>query len=92
MAKTRSFGGVSESIWECVKSTSEQEHGTKYEPPKADQGTSTTSTLVGEIVLGFNFDPAKATVTYTIQKKPFLVSDSQVWNGIHETIEHCGGA
>jgi len=89
MAKTRSFGGVTESIWECVKSTSEQEHGTKYEPPGQNQGTSTTPTVVGEVVLSFNFDESVKTVTYTIQKKPFIVSDNQIWDGILETIEHC---
>lgn len=91
MSKTRSFGGVTETIWQCVKSTSEKEHGTKYEPPDADQGTATTNTPVGQVVTGFDFVAAKDTVTYTIQKKPFLVSDDQIWNGIQETIDHCSG-
>ncbi len=89
MAKTKSFGGVTENIWNCVKAASEKEHGTKYEPTNGIQGTSTTSTLIGDVVLSFNFDQAKETVNYTIKKKPLIVSDGQIWNGIDETIEHC---
>jgi hypothetical protein len=89
MAKTRSFGGVTESVWACVKSTSEKAHGTKYDPPNANRGTATTSTIVGDVVLGFDFDPAKETITYTIKQKPFLASDDQIWNGIQETIDEC---
>lgn len=92
MAKTRSFGGVTDSIWECVKSTSERENGTVYAPPGQNQGTSTTETVVGEVILGFNFDESLKTVTYTIQKKPFIVSDDQIWNGIQETIDHCSSS
>jgi hypothetical protein len=91
MAKTRSFGGVTQAIWECVKTTSYQQHGTKYVPPDGNQGTATTSTLIGDVVLNFDYDPTKDTVTYTIVKKPFLVSEHQIWNGIQETIDGCPG-
>ena len=91
MAKTRSFGGVTQAIWECVKTTSYQQHGTKYVPPDGNQGTATTSTPIGDVALTFDYDPTKETITYTIVKKPFLVSDDQIWNGIQETIDGCQG-
>jgi hypothetical protein len=89
MAKTRSFGSVTAAVWSCVKSTSLSEHGTVYAPEGSNVGTATTSTVVGQVVLGFNYDPVKDTVTYTIQQKPFIVSDDQIWNGIQDTIDHC---
>ena len=77
MAKTRSFGGRNESTWECIKSTSQSQHGTSYEPAGATEGKSVTSTAIGAVVLSFNFDQAKETVTYTIQEKPSVGSG---WN------------
>jgi hypothetical protein len=91
MAKTRSFAGVTQAVWECVKTTSYQQHATKYVPPDGNQGTATTSTIVGDVVLNFDYDPTKDTVTYTIVKKPFLVTDDKIWNGIQETIDGCQG-
>ncbi len=89
MAKSKSFAGVTAAVWNCVKSTSFSEHGTVYNPADGSPGTATTSTIVGQVVLGFNYDAVKDTVTYNIQQKPFLVSDDQIWTGIQETIDHC---
>jgi hypothetical protein len=89
MAKTRAFGGITESIWQCVKSTSEREHGTKYDPADGNQGTSTTDTFVGKVILSYDFEPSKETITYVINQKPFIVTDDQIWNGLQETIDHC---
>lgn len=91
MAKTRSFGGVTQAVWECVKTTSYQQHGTNYVPPDGNQGAATTNTPIGDVVLNFDYAPTKDTITYTIVKKPFLVSDDQIWNGIQETIDGCQG-
>ncbi|MGB8509529.1 MAG: hypothetical protein WCD76_14175 [Pyrinomonadaceae bacterium] len=91
MAKTRSFGGITQAVWECVKTTSYNQHGTNYAPPDANQGTATTSTPIGDVVLTFDYDPTKETVTYTIVKKPFLVSDNQIWSGIQDTADGCQG-
>lgn len=89
MAKSRTFGGVNTAVWQCLKSTSEKEHGTIYAPAGADQGTATTDTVVGTVELSYNYNAQKDSVSYSIVKKPFIVSDSQIWNGIQETIDHC---
>jgi hypothetical protein len=91
MGASKTFNNVGQGIWNCVKTTSNKEHGTDYEPPDANQGTATTNTPVGAIVLGFNFDPSRQTVAYTIQKKPFVVSTDQIWNGIQGSINSCSG-
>jgi hypothetical protein len=89
MSSSKTWYGVTPEIFTCVKTTSEHDHGTKYDPPDADQGTATTSIpAIGEIVLGFNRDSSGA-LTYTIQKKPFIVSESQIWNGINDSINGC---
>ena len=89
MAKQRVFGGVTESVWTCLKTSSEKEHGTIYAPPGANQGTSTTKTVVGTVVLGFDFMPEKESIRYTIKQKPLLVPTGQIWSGIQEAIDDC---
>jgi hypothetical protein len=89
MSSSKAWNGVTESIFDCVKATSAKDHGTRYDPPSADRGTASTDTPVGAVVLGFNL--SNGTLTYTIQKKPFLVSDSQIWDGIDHTINACRG-
>jgi hypothetical protein len=83
------FHGVTSAIFACVKTKSREEHGTTYDPPDADSGTATTSTLLGIVVLGFKFDPDKAELTYTLIRKGWMVPISQVWSGIGDTIESC---
>lgn len=87
--QSKTFGGVTPAIWECVKATSQKDHGTVYAPPGANTGTATTNTPIGTVELGYVFDPAKDTVAYNIIKKPFLVSADQIWNGIQDTINGC---
>ncbi len=87
MASSKSWNGITESIFSCVKTTSEKDHGTKYAPPNADTGTATTDTAVGTVVLGFQL--SGGTLTYTIQKKPFIVPESTIWDGINDTINEC---
>lgn len=89
MADQKTYNNVTAQIFECVKANSEKEHGTKYVPPDANQGTATTQSIVGEVVLSFDFNPQASTLTYVIKKKPFIVSASQIWDGIQTTITAC---
>jgi hypothetical protein len=89
MASTRSWTDVTPAILACVKASSAHEHGTRYDPPDADKGTATTDvTAIGTIVLGYELG-AGDTLTYTIQKKPFLVSETEIWSGIDSAITAC---
>jgi hypothetical protein len=89
MAGSKSWSGITSSIFACVKTMSEKEHGTKYEPPGANTGTATTETAVGTVKLGFVL--SAETLTYTIQSKPFIVTEGEIWGGINEAISHCRG-
>jgi len=58
----------------------DQRARSRYEVRAAgcNEGTATTSIpALGSIVLGFKLDSSGA-LTYTIQKKPFIVSESQI--------------
>ena len=89
MSSAKTWNGVTPEIFACVKAGSARDHGTQYEPPGADKGTATTQVrAVGTIVLGFELDPGGA-LTYTIQKKPLLVPESQIWKGIDSAISAC---
>ena len=89
MAASKSFPGVTEAIFSCVKQASAKEHGTVYDPPSADQGTAKTKTIAGEVDLSFDLNPATSTLTYAILHKPGIVPESSIWDGIGSTIATC---
>ncbi len=92
VANSKSFDRVSPQIWECVKANSYKERGTVYQYTGPTKGTATTEvTAIGTILLNFDYDAPKDTVTYNIEKKPFMVSANQIWNGIQSTIDGCHG-
>jgi hypothetical protein len=86
---SKTFPGVTDEIWACVKSSSAKDNGTVYDPPDANQGTATTKTIVGTVVLKFDFEPADTSVTYEIVSKPFIVTADEIWNGIQSNINSC---
>jgi hypothetical protein len=88
---SKTYTGVTQAVWDCVKSSSISQRGTFYDPSDGNQGTATTETVVGKLVMGFSFDPAAATITYTIDSKPFIVTEGEIWSGIQDSITACGG-
>jgi hypothetical protein len=93
MSNTKTFHNITQSIWNCVQQTSTKEHGTIYDPPyPSNQGTSTTNTAVGKVVVDYDFEPSSETVTYTIKHKPFVVTDGEIWGGIESTIKQCSSS
>ncbi len=91
MASSRTFHGVTATVFDCVKKASAKEHGTVYEPSGAPKGTATTNTVVGTVKLGYDFDAEKEQITYTLLEKPFLAPESSIWSGISNSIGGCGG-
>lgn len=84
---SHSWEGISEQIFECVKAKSKKEHGTVYEPPNGDSGIAKTETTVGKVVLKFNLSGEK--LSYAIVEKPWIVTESEIWDGIGDTIDSC---
>ena len=90
MGDSKSWSTVTESIFDCVKATSQKAHGTVYDPADGDTGTATTVvTAVGKIVLQFTL--ANGTLTYTILSKPWIVTEDEIWTGIDTSVTGCGG-
>jgi hypothetical protein len=87
---SKTFQGVNQDCWNCVQQSSIKQHGTVYDPPPpATQGVSTTSTPVGDVKLSFNYQSAQQSVSYAILSKPFIVTESEIWNGIESSIKSC---
>jgi hypothetical protein len=89
MARTHSFERVTPQAWEQLKAQTITQHGTRYEPPNANVGISTTGTVLGSLVLAFEFRPSVQHLTYTIRQKPMLVSESAIWSGIGSALDRC---
>lgn len=90
MTDCRTFNGVTQAIFICVKQTSGREHGTVYDPENGNKGTATTKVpAIGTIVLSFDLVPSSESITYCIISKPWIVSASQIFDGIGETINSC---
>ncbi|MDQ3914318.1 MAG: hypothetical protein M3323_03165 [Actinomycetota bacterium] len=92
MPSSKTYDNATETIWQCVKSKSESEHGTRYDcsDSAGDNCTATTDTPVGQVQLKCVEDPAANTLTYTIVKKPGIVPESAIWNGAESTLRECG--
>jgi hypothetical protein len=91
MASSKTFNGVTQAVFDCVKARSSQEHGTAYEPAGALSGVASTKTIVGTVKLKYEFDPAKQQISYKIESKPLVAPESSIWDGISSTISACGG-
>ena len=89
MSDKKTYKNITAAIFECVKTTSEREHHTKYVPKDGNSGTATTHTAVGKVVMGFDFDPSSGDLTYTIKDKPGIAPKSSIWDGIKYTIDGC---
>lgn len=89
MVATKTFHDVSPRAWERMQDIGRVQHGTVFETVDGLTGTATTNSPVGTIVLAYAFDPDIQTVTYTIQRKPMLIGEFLIWNGIDATLGHC---
>lgn len=90
--ESRTFEGVSSETWQRMQDAGRTDHGTVFEQSEEHYGTATTSTPVGTIVLGFNFEPTAERITYTIIRKPFMAASSLIWGGIAAALERCRNA
>jgi hypothetical protein len=86
----RTFSNVNPAILICMQDRSRKKYGTIYRPDANNPNIGTSEThYYGVTLLSFVFDPAGATITYTILRKPGLASNGQVWDGIGKEIKAC---
>jgi len=89
MPSTRSFSGVTAEILSRMKEFGRAEYGIVYNPLEGAASTATSRTPLGECVIEFVHDAAKAELTLTLVKKPWLLPEALLWNGFSETLERC---
>ena len=89
MPSTRIFSDVTPEILNRMKEFGHAEYGVVYDPPEGSVCTATSQTPRGECVIEFVHDAAKAELTLTLVKKPWLLPEGLLWNGFTETLERC---
>lgn len=89
MSDSKTYHGVTQAVFDCVKTTSEAQHGTVYKPKDGNKGTSSTSGTGWTVDMTFDFDPGTGDLAYTITHKTWIVPASSVWEGIESTINGC---
>jgi len=89
MSTSRTFSGVTPEILSRMKEFGRAEYGIVYDPPDGPVSTAASQTPLGECVIEFVHDPAKAELTLTLVKKPWLLPEGMLWNGFVTTLERC---
>jgi len=89
MPSTRIFSDVTIEILGRMKAFGRVEYGIVYDPAEGPVSTATSRTPLGECVVEFAHDAAKAELTLTLVKKPWLLPESLLWNGFSETLDRC---
>ena len=89
MPSTRTYSGVTAEILSRMKEFGRAEYGIVYDPPEGAISTATSQTPLGECVIEFVHDAAKAELTLTVVKKPWLLPEGLLWSGFSNTIERC---
>ena len=72
-----------------MKEIGSTEYGVVYDPPEGPIITATGQTPLGECVIEFVHDPAKAELTLTVVNKPWLLPEGLLWNGLLQTLDRC---
>jgi hypothetical protein len=86
LADTHTFADVDAQTWAKLKELGARKHGTVYTERSATEGVATTRTPIGTIELSYRFDPDGNVITYTIGRKPMLISSGVIWDGIAQTL------
>jgi hypothetical protein len=89
MPSSRTFSGVTVDILTRMKEFGRAQYNIVYDPAEGPVSTATSQTPLGECVVEFAHDAAKAELTLTLVKKPWLLPDGVLWNGFSETLERC---
>jgi hypothetical protein len=89
MTSSRTFSGVSVEILTRMKEFGRTQYGIVYDPPEGPVSTATSQTPLGECIIEFAHDAAKAELTLILVKKPWLLPEGLLWNGFSETLERC---
>ncbi|MEA5529512.1 hypothetical protein VB638_07905 [Dolichospermum sp. UHCC 0684] len=87
MANVKTYSGITEAIFECIKFKSEAEDGIIHTP--GNQGTVTINTIIGQIFLEFQLDTSQEKLDYKILKKPLIAPANRIWDQVDQLIKYC---
>jgi hypothetical protein len=87
LPNSRTFSGVTTDVLLGMKQYSRDEYKVVYDPPEGAISTATSQTPLGECVIKFVHDSAKAELTLTLVKKPWLLPEGVLWRGFVATLE-----
>ena len=89
MSTSRTFPNVSLETLSRIREVGRTEHGVIYDPPDGPRSTASSRTPFGECVIQFDHDSARAELTVTIVKRPWLVPERMLWDGFARVLERC---
>jgi hypothetical protein len=89
MSNTRTFSYVTAEVVNRMKEFARAKYNIVFDPPDGSTSIATSQTPLGECVIEFVHDSARAELTLTLVKKPWLLPESMLWNGFTETLDHC---
>jgi hypothetical protein len=89
MSNTRTFSYVTAEVVNRMKEFARAKYNIVFDPPDDSTSIATSQTPLGECVIEFVHDSARAELTLTLVKKPWLLPESMLWNGFTETLDHC---
>jgi hypothetical protein len=89
MFNSRTFSDVTVEALSRIKVLGRTQYAVVFEPPDGPRSSAISQTPFGECVIEFEYDGARAELTLTIVKKPWLVPESLLWSAFLETLERC---
>jgi hypothetical protein len=89
MSSTRTFSDVTAEVVGRMKEFARANYDIVFDPPDGPTSIATSQTPLGECVIEFVHNPAKAELKLTLVKKPWLLPESVLWSGFTETLARC---
>ena len=89
MSNTHTFSDVSAEVVSRMKEFARAKYDIVFDPPDGPTSIATSQTPLGECVIEFAHDAAKAELTLTVVKKPWLLPEGVLWNGFVATLDRC---
>ena len=90
MSASNTYQGVTDQIFNCVKTKTKSDYGTVYKPETGNTGTATTDYMGTHTELEYDLNTDKKTLTYSIKDKSWVISEDRIWSNIEDTLKGCG--
>jgi hypothetical protein len=89
MTDGKIWTGVTADVFRRLRSMGESSYGSRFDPSDSNEGTVTTDTPVGRVVLAFAFDADESELRYRVRQKPPMVPEFMIWDGIDRLLQQC---